>query len=190
MAWIPMIPEDKAEKELKDWYDKLREPWGGVDNILRIHSINIPTLKGHYELYQSAMKGTRDLTGKQREMIAVVVSTLNGEIFRFRSIKNTHNILVVILHFLNLSDFLTYQKAFIFQIQELINVYMSIFIFILCNVTCYLIIMCVCVCVPKPILFNLFPTLFSTFNFCRQSGSRITKKQTYPNRTVRCWTML
>jgi len=22
MAWIPMIPEDKAEKELKDWYDK------------------------------------------------------------------------------------------------------------------------------------------------------------------------
>ena len=77
MAWIPMIPEDKAERGLKDWYDKLREPWGGVDNILRIHSINIPTLKGHYELYQSAMKGTRDLSGKQREMIAVVVSTVN-----------------------------------------------------------------------------------------------------------------
>jgi len=77
MAWIPMIPEDKAERGLKDWYDKLREPWGGVDNILRIHSINIPTLKGHYELYRSVMKGTRDLTGKQREMIAVVVSNVN-----------------------------------------------------------------------------------------------------------------
>ena len=77
MAWITMIPEDEADKGLKDWYDRLREPWGGVDNILRIHSINILTLKGHYELYRSTMKGTRDLTGKQREMIAVVVSTVN-----------------------------------------------------------------------------------------------------------------
>ena len=77
MAWIPVIPEDKAEGGLKDWYDKLREPWGGVDNILRIHSINTPTLKGHYELYRSAMKGSMDLTHKQREMIAVVVSTVN-----------------------------------------------------------------------------------------------------------------
>jgi len=77
MAWISMIPEDKAEGELKDWYDKLREPWGGVDNILRIHSIKTPTLKGHYELYHSAMKGSRDLTHKQREMIAVVVSSVN-----------------------------------------------------------------------------------------------------------------
>jgi len=31
MAWIPMIPEDKAEKELKNWYDNLRELWGCVN---------------------------------------------------------------------------------------------------------------------------------------------------------------
>ena len=74
MAWIPMIPEDKAETELREWYDKLREPWGGVDNIMKIHSINIKTLKGHYELYLSAMKGTRELSHKQREMVAMVVS--------------------------------------------------------------------------------------------------------------------
>lgn len=72
-----MIPEDKAETELREWYDKLREPWGGVDNIMKIHSINIKTLKGHYELYLSAMKGTRELSHKQREMVAVVVSTVN-----------------------------------------------------------------------------------------------------------------
>ena len=74
MAWIPMIAEDKAKKGLKDWYDKLREPWGGVDNIMKIHSLNINTMKGHFELYHSAMKGTKDLSYKQREMIAVVVS--------------------------------------------------------------------------------------------------------------------
>ena len=77
MAWIPMIKEDKAEAELKDWYDKLREPWGGVDNIMKIHSLNVNTLKGHYELYLSAMKGTKDLSQKQREKVAVVVSTVN-----------------------------------------------------------------------------------------------------------------
>ena len=77
MAWIKMIPEDEAGNELKEWYDKLREPWGGVDNILRVHSIDIPTLKGHSELYRSAMTGSKDLTRKQREMIAVVVSTIN-----------------------------------------------------------------------------------------------------------------
>ena len=77
MAWIKMIAEDEAQGELKCWYEKLREPWGGVDNILRVHSIDIPTLKGHYELYRSAMQGSRDLTHKQREMIAVVVSAVN-----------------------------------------------------------------------------------------------------------------
>ena len=77
MAWIPMIQEDKAESALKDRYDKLREPWGEVDNIMKIHSLNVNTLKGHYELYLSAMKGTKELSHKQREMIAVVVSNVN-----------------------------------------------------------------------------------------------------------------
>ena len=77
MAWIKMTPEAEGEKELKDWYDKLRVPSGGVDNILRIHSINTSMLKGHYELYSSAMKGSNDLSRKHREMIAVVVSSVN-----------------------------------------------------------------------------------------------------------------
>ena len=77
MSLIPMIQEDKAEAELKEWYNKLREPWGGVDNIMKIHSLNINTMKGHFELYHSAMKGTKDLSYKQREMIAVVVSSIN-----------------------------------------------------------------------------------------------------------------
>ena len=77
MAWIPMIQEDKAEAELKEWYDKLLDPCGGVYNIMKIHSLNVNSLKGHYELYLTAMKGTKDLSYKQREMIAVVVSNVN-----------------------------------------------------------------------------------------------------------------
>ncbi len=77
MAWIPMIPEQAAEGELKEWYDKLLDPWGGVDDIMRIHSISLPTMKGHFELYRSAMTGSPDLSRKEREMIAIVVSSIN-----------------------------------------------------------------------------------------------------------------
>ena len=52
MSWIKMIPEDEAENELKDWYDKLREPSGGVENILCFYSINIPTLKWALKVVQ------------------------------------------------------------------------------------------------------------------------------------------
>lgn len=77
MAWIKIIREDEAEGELKKMYEKLTEPWGGVDNILKIHSLNPPSLSGHFEFYSTLMRGRSDLTRVQREMIAVVVSTLN-----------------------------------------------------------------------------------------------------------------
>jgi alkylhydroperoxidase family enzyme len=73
MAWIEMIDEDK----LRALYDRLREPWGGVDNILKIHSLNPGSLAGHYDFYSVLMRGPSDLTRIQREMIAVVVSALN-----------------------------------------------------------------------------------------------------------------
>ena len=77
MAWIKTIHESEAEGELKKIYDKLIEPWGGVDNIMKIHSLNTPSLFAHFELYKTLMRGRSDLTRVQREMIAVVVSAIN-----------------------------------------------------------------------------------------------------------------
>jgi alkylhydroperoxidase family enzyme len=77
MAWIRMIAEDEAEGELNATYDRLTDPWGGVDNILKIHSLNLPSLHGHYELYRTLMYGRSGLSRVQREMIAVVVSATN-----------------------------------------------------------------------------------------------------------------
>jgi alkylhydroperoxidase family enzyme len=48
-----------------------------VDNIMKIHGLSPPSLAGHSKLYKTLMKGESDLTRAQREMIAVVVSTLN-----------------------------------------------------------------------------------------------------------------
>ncbi len=52
-------------------------PEGVVDNILKIHSLNVPSLQGHYDFYRTLMYGKSDLGRVQREMIAVVVSVIN-----------------------------------------------------------------------------------------------------------------
>lgn len=77
MAWIRTIDEDEAEGRLAELYAKLVEPWGGVDNILKIHSLNPASLKAHFELYRVVMRGRSPLSRAQREMIAVVVSAAN-----------------------------------------------------------------------------------------------------------------
>ena len=77
MAWIKVIDEDKAEGKLKELYEKMVEPSGGVDNILKIHSLNPASLVAHFDLYKTLMRGSRDLSRIRREMIAVVASSLN-----------------------------------------------------------------------------------------------------------------
>ena len=77
MAWIDIIDEENAEGSLKDQYKELIEPWGGVDNILKIHSLNTESLAAHVKLYRTLMYGKSPLRRTDREMIAVVVSKIN-----------------------------------------------------------------------------------------------------------------
>ena len=77
MAWINVISEDQAEGELATQYSQLIEPWGGVDNILKIHSLNPESLRAHVLLYKTVMYGKSPVKRPQREMIAVVVSSAN-----------------------------------------------------------------------------------------------------------------
>ena len=72
-----MVDEGEAQGKLAELYKKLTEPWGGVDNIMKIHSLNVPSLLGHFELYKTVMRGRSPLSRVQREMIAVVVSAIN-----------------------------------------------------------------------------------------------------------------
>ncbi len=77
MAYISYMEDDDAAPELRAIYDRFRGPDGRVDNILRIHGPNPPSLLAHYDLYATLMRGKSDLTRAQREMIAVVVSAIN-----------------------------------------------------------------------------------------------------------------
>lgn len=77
MAWIKVIKENEADGSLKDFYDAHKTPDGEVDNILKIHSLNPPSLDGHYQFYHTLMFGKSQLSRVQREMMAVVVSVAN-----------------------------------------------------------------------------------------------------------------
>ncbi len=77
MAWIREIMPQDATGAVADSYDRVREPDGSVDHILRIHGLHPRCLDTHYGLYTTLMKGPSPLSRTRREMIAVVVSALN-----------------------------------------------------------------------------------------------------------------
>jgi alkylhydroperoxidase family enzyme len=74
-----MIPEGEAEGKLADLYKKYRSRESGiVDHILKIHSLDPPTMESHFQMYRQLMFGPSELSRKEREMIAVVVSVENS----------------------------------------------------------------------------------------------------------------
>ncbi len=78
MSWIRMIPEDEADGDLKEMYTQEMTPHGVVDNIIKIHSLDPPSMRWHIDMYRQLMYGHGSrLKRAQREMIAVVVSSHN-----------------------------------------------------------------------------------------------------------------
>jgi len=47
------------------------------DNIIRIHGVHSRVMRHHFDLYLELMRRRSPLTRRQREMIAVVVSSYN-----------------------------------------------------------------------------------------------------------------
>jgi alkylhydroperoxidase family enzyme len=78
MTWIRVIDEERAEGELARLYRNMADAAGRVDNILKVHSIHPAGLAAHDAVYRASMAGTASLRKVDREMIAVVVSRLNG----------------------------------------------------------------------------------------------------------------
>ncbi len=51
---------------------------GRVDNVLKLHALHPSGLRAHFELYRAVMRSTPSLPKLERELIALVVSRLNG----------------------------------------------------------------------------------------------------------------
>jgi uncharacterized peroxidase-related enzyme len=73
MSWIRMIKEDDAQDYLKSLYKKYGDPFEGVANIWKVHSLNPESLRFHYDLNKHLLTGKSNLSRMEREMIALVV---------------------------------------------------------------------------------------------------------------------
>ena len=77
MAHIRYTAPAEAGPELAALYKRFGDRQGRLDNILRIHSLNPPSMEHHYDLYRHLMAGPSPLSRVQREIIAVAVSAEN-----------------------------------------------------------------------------------------------------------------
>jgi uncharacterized peroxidase-related enzyme len=72
------VPDEQdAPPGVKAMFDKASEKLGFVPNVLRVYALRPRHLELWYAFYEDLMRGDSGLTKAQREMIAVVVSTVN-----------------------------------------------------------------------------------------------------------------
>lgn len=78
MAWIRMVEPGEAEGRLKEEYNQAVRRAGKVFNIVKVQSLNPRILHASLEVYQAAMHAPSELTRAERELLATVVSQING----------------------------------------------------------------------------------------------------------------
>jgi alkylhydroperoxidase family enzyme len=78
MAWIQTISEDEAEGPLAKHYGAAVGRSGQVANIVKLHSLHVPTLRASMNLYlATTTMEDNPLPRWTRELIATVVSRTN-----------------------------------------------------------------------------------------------------------------
>ena len=79
MSWIRTIQYGEAEGPLEELYQRIgNHEKQRVAHVLALQSLDAPALDGHHKLYRAVMRPTKKLRGADREMIATVVSQVNG----------------------------------------------------------------------------------------------------------------
>ncbi len=78
MPRIKVIEYSNAEGDLKNIYDDLLKSRGQLADVHKIQSLRPNSIVKHMELYMEIMFSRSELSRKEREMIAVIVSVKNG----------------------------------------------------------------------------------------------------------------
>lgn len=78
MSFIREIEPREATGERGAVYAELERQRGKVSNLLKVHSLRPSALRAHLALYMDLMFAPGGLTRRQRELIAVAVSHVNG----------------------------------------------------------------------------------------------------------------
>ena len=78
MPWVPTIPEAEAAGAVAEVYRRARERAGKVPNIAKLQSLRPEaTLRG-FDLYCQIMDAPTGLSRRERILIAILVSKVNG----------------------------------------------------------------------------------------------------------------
>jgi alkylhydroperoxidase family enzyme len=77
-AWVSVVEPGQAEGELRRTYEHIARARGGVANVLLSHSLHPPALAAHFDLYRALQLGRSPLSRAERELVATVVSRVNG----------------------------------------------------------------------------------------------------------------
>lgn len=79
MAWIDVVPYEKATGKLKKLYDRVKGPDNNVDNIMMMHSLRPHSMEGHMAIYKYVLHHTNNTLPKWfLETLGVWVSSLNN----------------------------------------------------------------------------------------------------------------
>ena len=78
MPWIKQIDEKEASNKLQMVYDEVKTKRGKISNIMKVHSLDPVSMKNHLDLYLSIVENNSSINEEERELIAVVVSSLNN----------------------------------------------------------------------------------------------------------------
>jgi len=78
VTWIRTIPPGDASGPLRESYDRAVARAGRVYGIIRAMSLSADVLDASIELYLKIMFAKGGLTRRQRELLAVVVSSTNS----------------------------------------------------------------------------------------------------------------
>jgi uncharacterized peroxidase-related enzyme len=77
MPWIRQVSDKEAKGLLKKLFDEARERAGKVWNVVRLMGLRPKQLEASMNLYREVMFGESALTRAERELVAVIVSSVN-----------------------------------------------------------------------------------------------------------------
>lgn len=74
---LPIPDEDMLDEDIKTYFAKCREKLGMVPNVLKAYTIRPEKFRTFSRFYNELMLGDSGLSKLEREMVAVVVSSVN-----------------------------------------------------------------------------------------------------------------
>jgi len=77
-SWIDLPSEASATGALAEAYAAVASARGTVSNVLKLHATRPAAMLAHLALYRELMFSQSELTRAEREMLACVVSSVNG----------------------------------------------------------------------------------------------------------------